>query len=374
VRASSQTRALEEMFIRKKLPYKILNGAQFYSSEEIKTVLAYLRMVYAGNDLDFVWTIQRPRRGFGKKAMEALKAYAKQKNLSLLDALGEQIRAGLVKKQDVLKYYDDIRVLHRTYINYSCKDLVNKVLDCGYRQELQQDVNQNKIDNVAEFITAIAALEEENMERLSLEELLAHFALFSAQDDDTEKDLVKIMTIHTAKGLEFDTVFVNGLVDGQFPSNRLKNADELEEERRLCYVAITRAQKHLTISYARQRMLYGRTNAALPSRFLKEIPEHITVKRGGYVSREGYYPRSSFSYTSPDRVKTTSSAFAFSKPASVPTLELSKGNMVHHTAFGRGMVLSVVKMGSDALLEIAFDQIGTKKLMLKSASAHMKKL
>ncbi|MBO5337291.1 MAG: UvrD-helicase domain-containing protein [Lachnospiraceae bacterium] len=329
VRASSQTRALEEMFIRKKLPYKILNGAQFYSSEEIKTVLAYLRMVYAGNDLDFVRTIQRPRRGFGKKAMEALKAYAKQKNLSLLDALGEQIRSGLVKKQDVLKYYDDIRVLHRTYINYSCKDLVNKVLDCGYRQELQQDVNQNKIDNVAEFITAIAALEEENMERLSLEDLLAHFALFSAQDDDTEKDLVKIMTIHTAKGLEFDTVFVNGLVDGQFPSNRLKNADELEEERRLFYVAITRAKKQLYLSSYETK---GGSFDAIQSSFLSNIDAKLLDCIGN--SKIG----------------------APHEPAMMlPKANFQVGETVLHGVFGEGKIVAVDEKSQT--YEIAFENL-----------------
>ena len=205
-----------------------------------------------------------------------------------------------------------------------------------------------------------------------LEEISLYTDLEEYNDDD---DAVVMMTMHAGKGLEFPRVYLVGFEDGLFPGMKaIGDDEEMEEERRLCYVAITRAQKHLTISYARQRMLYGRTNAALPSRFLREIPDHITVKKGGYVSREPYYARTSFSYTYPERPKTVSSAYTVPSRPAVPLLELNKGNMVQHTAFGRGMVLSVVKMGSDALLEIAFDQIGTKKLMLKSASAHMKKL
>ena len=138
--------------------------------------------------------------------------------------------------------------LHSTHQNYSSKDIVNMVLDFGYRAELQQDIDQKRLDNVKELLATIEALENENGVNLPLDELLTHFALFANQDDDSDKDEVKIMTIHTAKGLEFDTVFVNGLVEGQFPSKRLKNQDELEEERRLFYVAVTRAIQKLYLS------------------------------------------------------------------------------------------------------------------------------
>ena len=268
VRASSQTRALEEAFIRRKEPYKILNGAQFYSSEEIKTVLAYLRMIYSMNDLDFAWTIQRPRKGFGKKSVATLKNYASERGLTLMEALGEQIREGQIRKPALVEYYKRVMELHETYQNYSSKDLTNLVLDIGYREELQNDVDQTKLDNVSEFLTTVAALEEENKEQIPLEDLLAHFALFSQQDDDTDKDVVRVMTIHTAKGLEFDTVFVNGMVEGQFPSKRLRNEDEFEEERRLFYVAVTRAKKRLYISSYESK---GGMFFASQSSFLSDI-------------------------------------------------------------------------------------------------------
>ena len=248
VRASTQTRALEEAFVQKGVPYKILSGAAFYGSEEIRTVLAYMRMVYSLNDLDFEWTIKRPRKGYGKKSLEKLKEYAAQRNMTLMEALGDQIHNGMVKKQEVIDYYNNIMNLHANHSNYSSKDIVNMVLDFGYRAELQQDVDQKRLDNVTELLVTIAALEDENGVNMPLDELLAHFALFANQDDDSDKNVVKIMTIHTAKGLEFDTVFVNGLVEGQFPSKRLKNQDELEEERRLFYVAVTRAIQKLYLS------------------------------------------------------------------------------------------------------------------------------
>jgi len=194
------------------------------------------------------------------------------------------------------------------------------------------------------------------------------------------------MTMHSAKGLEFPHVFLVGFEDGLFPGMRaIGDAEEMEEERRLCYVAITRAKQSLTISHARQRMLYGRTSAALPSRFLKEIPEENIIRKGGYrravepVSGYGNSYGSSYSqyssYTQPTKkpqAKHVTSSVAASAKGSY--LDLNQGDMVMHAAFGRGLVLSVMKMGGDALLEIAFDDIGTKKLMAKTASAHMKKL
>ena len=193
-----------------------------------------------------------------------------------------------------------------------------------------------------------------------------------------------MMTMHSAKGLEFPHVFLVGFEDGLFPGMRaIGDREEMEEERRLCYVAITRAKQTLTISHAKQRMLYGRTNAALKSRFLNEIPEECVIHKGGYRPRP---EQSSFGYGSygmgygayPQyQKKTETSRYTIpttqTKQASA-YLELNKGDMVTHAAFGKGMVLSVMKMGGDALLEIAFDDIGTKKLMAKTASVHMKKL
>ena len=205
---------------------------------------------------------------FGKKSIEELKAYAVSNDLSLMEALGILIDEKKIVKKSVVSFYERIMDLHDTYMGYSAKDLAGKVLDIGYRESLENDVDQTKLDNVSELLNTIAVMEEENMEPIPLEDLLAHFALFSAQDDDTGKNVVRIMTIHTAKGLEFPVVFIPGMVDGQFPSKKLHNRDELEEERRLFYVAITRAMKELYISSYRNKVEGYPTRA---SYFMEDI-------------------------------------------------------------------------------------------------------
>jgi DNA helicase-2/ATP-dependent DNA helicase PcrA len=235
--------------------------------------------------------------------------------------------------------------------------------------------NKTRLENVRELKSSILAYME-NASQPSLAGFLEEVSLYTdiEQYNDAE-DAVVMMTMHAAKGLEFPHVFLVGFEDGLFPGMRaIGDGEEMEEERRLCYVAITRAKQTLTISHARQRMLYGRTNAAMASRFLREIPEDLIVRKGGYRQATAYstggYSRTSNYATTPAR------SYISNVPAAekVACPDISKGDMVQHAAFGRGLVLSVMKMGGDALLEIAFDQIGTKKLMAKTAAAHMKKL
>ena len=336
VRASSQTRALEEVFIRKKVPYRILSGAQFYETEEIKTALSYLRIIYAMSDLDFSWTIQHPRRGFGKKSIEKLQLYAEEKGISLFEALGEQITSGTEKRQHIIDYYNGIVNLNKSYTNYSCKDILNLALDLGYRAELTQDIDQTKLNNVTELIATITELETEHGEQYPLEELLAHFSLFTAQDDDTKKDVVRIMTIHTAKGLEFDTVFINGLVDGQFPSSRLRNEDELEEERRLLYVAITRAKNKLYLSS------YDVKNSCFfmkQSSFLGDIDINtLECIHGSTIN--------------------TSSKTLPMLPKNIHKI----GDIVNHKVFGTGKVLNLDTISQTYDIEFA---IGTRRIQFR---------
>ena len=210
-----------------------------------------------------------------------------------------------------------------------------------------------------------------------LEEIALYTDIEQYNDGD---DAIVMMTMHSSKGLEFPHVYLVGFEDGLFPGMRtIGDHEEMEEERRLCYVAITRAKKNLTISYAKQRMLYGRTNAALPSRFLREIPEETVQRKGGYHKKpeqQSYganFARQEVGLSEIPQYKREIPTYKAASTKAV-YLELNKGDMVQHTAFGRGLVLSVMKMGGDALLEIAFDEIGTKKLMAKTASAHMKRL
>lgn len=338
VRASSQTRSLEEALIQGKIPYKIFNGAQFYASEEIRTVISYLRMVYSMNDLDFSYTIQRPRRGFGKKSVENLKKYAAERGLSLMQALGELIGLGEITRKEVVSYYEEIARLHTVYQAFSCRELANRVLDLGYRRELEQDIEQTRLDNVAELLNTIAGLEEENQESLPLEELLTHFALFTAQDDDTEKDVVKVMTIHTAKGLEFDTVFVCGLAEGQFPSRKLKNEDELEEERRLFYVAITRAKRELYLTRYACKM--GNFTSQ-PSCFLSDIDNSLMEFVGYEQKAQNYFT-----------------------PEMLPEADFQAGDRVMHKVFGVGEIVRVDMLTRS--YEIDFEKLnGTRNIVFR---------
>lgn len=344
VRAASQTRALEESFMKQKIPYKILSGAQFYSSVEIKTVLSYLRMVYALNNFDFEQTINRPSRKFGKKSLKALREYSTKNHLDLFHGLELLINEGQIQKEAIIEYFQKIKELHGTHQDYSCKDLANKVLDMGYRQELQMDVDQTKLDNVAELISTIAEMEAQNEEWLSLEDLLNHFALFTNQDGDNDNNQVKIMTIHTAKGLEFNTVFVNGLVEGNFPSKRLRNEDEYEEERRLFYVAVTRARKMLYLtSYESKDSAFE----TYPSSFLKDIDSKLlNCVDGSIIATK--------TETTPMRGKAN----------------LQLNDRVHHKAFGEGVVVGIDE-GSQTY-EIHFEAIdSTRRIQFRAKLIHL---
>ena len=276
----------------------------------------------------------------------------------------------------------------------SLPDFYDEVLArTGYVDMLSaKDTEENKtrLENVRELKSSIHAYVQ-NAEIPTLAGFLEEIALYIDLEQYNEgDDAVVMMTMHSAKGLEFPYVFLVGFEDGLFPGMRaIGDPEEMEEERRLCYVAITRAKKSLTISYARQRMLYGRTTPGTASRFIREIPEDYLQRKGGYRPRPettsygssmygaSAYGNSDFSFgyqPRPVQPKKLESSMVASTAKAASYLELNKGDMVKHAAFGRGMVLSVMKMGGDALLEIAFDDIGTKKLMAKTASAHMKKL
>ena len=339
VRAASQTRSLEEAFVKSKIPYKILSGAKFYESEEIRTVLSYMRMVYSLTDMDLLYTISRPRRGFGKKSVEKLKNMAAENECSLFQTLGKMIDEGEIIQKNVIAYYDALMELHAAYEEYSCTDIVNKCLDMGYREALEQDIDQTRLDNVSELIRTITAIEDDNQEKVELADLLSHFALFSAQDEDGEYNVVKVMTIHTSKGLEFDTVFVPGLVEGQFPSSRLRNEDEYEEERRLLYVAITRAKNMLYLSTYRKKD--GRFGAR-PSSFLSDIDINLL-----------------------DCINNSRILIKGETEQMLPKLKFDVGDIVRHKVFGVGEIIKIDNITQT--YEIQFRNIrGTRRIMFRA--------
>lgn len=381
-RTNAQSNAIEYAFKRNGIPYRIIGGTRFFDRAEVKDMLAYLCVINnRSDDLRLKRIINNPPRGLGAKTIETVERLAQAAEIPIYGVVSDPYSFAPVEKaaaklmqftvliEELAQLLDDGIALDEFY---------EKVMErTGYVTMLQsKDTEENKtrLENVRELKSSIKSYME-NSETPTLAGFLEEVSLYTdiEQYNDGD-DAVVMMTMHSAKGLEFPHVFLVGFEDGLFPGMRaIGDGEEMEEERRLCYVAITRAKQTLTISHARQRMLYGRTNAAMPSRFLKEIPESCVVKKGGYrqVTDFGYQ-----SYRTapaiPERKPQYTAYSAPSKPATY--LELNKGDMVEHAAFGRGLVLSVMKMSGDALLEIAFDRIGTKKLMAKTASSHMKKL
>ena len=388
-RTNAQSNALEYAMKRNGIPYRIIGGTRFFDRAEVKDMLAYLCVINnRADDLRLKRIINNPPRGLGAKSVETAERLAQAEGKPLYDvvsdpgsyaplekpaakfnqftAMIEGLAQLLEEGMALPEFYEEVMIRTGYVDMLKAKDTVE---------------NQGRLENIHELKSSIHAYVE-NADVPTLAGFLEEIAL----DTDIEEyndgdDAVVMMTMHSSKGLEFPNVFLVGFEDGIFPGIRtIGDPDEMEEERRLCYVAITRAKKTLTITHARQRMLYGKTNAYMPSRFLKELPEDEIVRKGGY-----HAPKQSWTYSGFETRSYQQSAASFARETnraySAPAcaekavyLDLNKGDMVQHTAFGRGLVLSVMKMGGDALLEIAFDQIGTKKLMAKTASAHMKKL
>ena len=378
-RTNAQSNAIEYAFKRNAIPYRVIGGTRFFDRAEIKDMLAYLCVINnRSDDLRLRRIINNPPRGLGEKTLETAERLAAAEGKGLYQVVSDPYSYGPLEKatEKLMKFtvmIEELASLLDTDI--SLPDFYEEVMNrTGYVAMLESkpiEENITRLENIRELKSSINAYVQ-NAEVPTLSGFLEEIALYTDIEQYNESDdAVVMMTMHSAKGLEFPHVFLVGFEEGLFPGMRaIGDMEELEEERRLCYVAITRAKQTLTICYAKQRMLYGRTNASLPSKFLREIPEDVVERKGGYYTAKAVPFHSAYNHT-PKKVSATQYTATSTKTQS---LDLNKGDMVQHTAFGRGLVLSVMKMGGDALLEIAFDQIGTKKLMAKTASAHMKKL
>ena len=382
-RTNAQSNALEYAMKRNAIPYRVIGGTRFFDRAEVKDMIAYLCVIHnRADNLRLMRIINNPPRGLGAKTLETVQRLANAEGKPLYGVISDpDSYASLEKPAEKMKKFtamiEELAALPDT--GMSLPDFYEEVmLRTGYAEMLSaKDTEENKtrLENIRELKSSILSYTQ-NAEEPTLAGFLEEIALYTDIEQYNEgDDAVVMMTMHSSKGLEFPHVFLVGFEDGLFPGMRaIGDREEMEEERRLCYVAITRAKQTLTISHARQRMLYGRTSAAMPSRFLRELPESGIVRRG--ISAHHSAPTHDDSpWTQPARTAYAPRHTAFPSASAAPSCpELNKGDMVQHTAFGRGMVLSVMKMGGDALLEIAFDEIGTKKLMAKTAAAHMKKL
>ncbi len=381
-RTNAQSNALEFAFKRNGIPYRVIGGLRFFDRAEIKDMLSYLCVLHnRADDLRLSRIINNPPRGLGAKTMEVVQRLAQAEGSSLYRVVSHpQDYAPLERYAGKLEQFSEMLEGLASLLDtgMSLPEFYEEVMArTGYAAMLEEkptEENITRLENIRELKSSIQSYVQ-TAEDPSLAGFLEEIALYTDIEQYNENDDAAVMmTMHAAKGLEFANVFLVGFEDGLFPGMRaIGDPEEMEEERRLCYVAITRAKKTLTITHARQRMLYGRTSSALPSRFLEELPPDGVRRQGGFV-RHTAQTGTAGKRAPAAKPSIGGLSVAPAAPRSGGFLELNKGDMVEHTAFGRGMVLTVLKMSGDALLEIAFDQVGTKKLMAKAASAHMKRL
>ena len=378
-RINAQSAAIENVFARSGISYRVIGGMRFYERKEIRDVLAYLNVINNNSDnIRLRRIINEPKRGIGDTTLNHAAEIAAQLNLSLFEVLANADQyAVLSRAASKLKdFCDMIKSLTAVVDEIPLSELLTTLLEkSGYRLSLMTDAdpkNADRLQNVDEFVNTVTQYELENDEA-SLSAFLEEIALVSDIDamNDSE-DKVTLMTIHSAKGLEFEKVYLIGLEEGIFPGTQsiYGGPAEIEEERRLMYVAITRAKRQLAISNAMTRMVFGSTSRNMPSRFLKEIPDEYcdissiatrpisqAYGSGGYYN---YHTQNSVLY---QNTKPSFSGYSAVKKDTNAGVKYAPGQRVEHKTFGQGLILSVSPMGSDTLLEIAFDTVGTKKIM-----------
>ena len=345
-RAHYVSRSIEETLIEHKIPYVIYSGVAFYSRKEIKDIISYLRMISYGDDMSFKRSISTPKRGVGKKRMDFLSDYAKEHDCSLYTALKENIDNDVFRRTKVSEYVAFIDMLKDNYSDMSLVDIVNMILmGTGY-EEVRSSGDEDRLENIAELKQSIDTFESSAGEEVKLEEFLDHVALYTNNDMTEKKDSVKLMTVHIAKGMEFPFVFVYELSEGVFPSVKISSTSQMEEERRLAYVAFTRAEKQLFLSDS-EGMLY--TGAIrFPSRFIFNC-ERVCMD---YVVE-----------LPDDLVEDALQAIA-STDRRLEILEnlFEVGDRVKHKVLGPGEILSVTEAPNEGYL-IQFDNLETPRMM-----------
>ena len=425
-RTNAQSSLLEERCIFYNVPYRLVGGVNFYQRKEIKDILAYLKTIANGvDDLSVLRIINVPKRGIGATTMGKVTIFASEHGMSLYDALREARQIpGIGKAAEKIGTFigqmESFRARAQSE-DYTIQDLIEGIMDeTGYQQELEAEgevESQTRLENIEELVNKAVSYEEDS-EHSTLDEFLEQVALVADIDNmDESENRVTLMTLHSAKGLEFPKVYLVGLEDGLFPSMMSINSDDktdMEEERRLCYVGITRAKNELVITSARQRMVNGETRYCKPSRFLEEVPgelleeERLEPVLGSFGSRNngdgaGGFGRSGISgeaglpWNQPAPGNTRTSTFgkgynAYASGASQPlsglgagspagnpgfgkaftvqkaaSLDYGEGDRVRHIKFGEGTVKSIRDGGKDYEVTVVFDGAGQKKMFASFA-------
>jgi DNA helicase-2/ATP-dependent DNA helicase PcrA len=414
-RTNAQSRVIEEILIKSDIPYQIIGGIRFYERKEIKDILAYLRLVSNPNDdLSLQRIINVPKRGIGAATMDKLSEAAGRRDVSIFRLLLDHLEeAGVAGKthEALISFRDQIANLHAMTEYLSVRELAEQMIEMTqYRLELMREKSieaQSRLENIEEFLSVTMEFERRNEDK-SLVAFLTDLALIADIDsmdkdeDESVKDMVVLMTMHSAKGLEFPVVFIIGMEEGVFPHSRAwTETAELEEERRLAYVGITRAEELLYLSYAYSRTLYGKTMSNMPSRFLKEIPERLiemesavsSYRSGsrsssysaaagysasrsaydydtgaGYGRPRGTQPAASAAPTASAAAARTRVAASSASDANRAAADFNHGDKVSHNKWGTGVVVAVKGSGDDTELQIAFPApTGIKRLLAKFA-------
>ena len=402
-RMNSQSRSIEDILRRENMPYKIVGGLKFYERKEIKDTIAYLRLIEnPADNLSLVRIINEPKRGIGRASLDNVEAIAIQAETSMYDVIKRANEFGLARvyanSRDFVSQIEELRAKKD---DMKISDLVKTTLNkTGYTKALEDEDTteaETRLENIEEFLTVAMEFEEEFADN-TLADFLEGITLSSDIDNaDTEEDSVTLMTLHSAKGLEFPVVFLVGMEEGIFPGYKsIGEPKELEEERRLCYVGITRAKQYLFMSCARQRTIFGSTSCNRVSRFVEEIPKELLDGYGeafedkssksyeDYEFEWKYGNKNVTTYKSDDVIMSSKpkTQYAFrtaesflntlnkQNVAASSNVDISiyrAGQRVYHKKFGEGKINYVEPEGDDAKVDITFDKVGHKRLMAKFA-------
>jgi DNA helicase-2/ATP-dependent DNA helicase PcrA len=365
-RSNAQSRVLEEGLINAGIPYRVYGGLRFFERAEIKDALAYLRLIsHRDDDPSFERIVNRPTRGIGARTLEIMRSYARANACSMWRAAGAVASDELAGRaaNAVLAFMNLVEKMARETTGLDLQDQVDHVIHASglvdmFRND-KGERGETRLENLMELVSAAKSFAPDPAEEMSpLDEFLSHAALEAGEGQaEAWEDCVQLMTMHSAKGLEFPLVFLCGLEDGLFPHQRsIADPNGLEEERRLCYVGITRAKQTLYITYAEQRRLHGMDSFSQPSRFISEIPDECV---------EEIRPRVQVSR--PMRPARTAARTSLKKSADAE-MGVRLGQRVRHGKFGDGVILNYEGQGAHARVEVNFERAGTKWLVLSYAN------
>ncbi len=405
-RMNSQSRAIEDILRRENIPYKIIGGLKFYERKEIKDIIAYLRLIFNPSDnLSLKRIINEPKRGIGKTSLDAIQDVADANNTSMYEVIKNSAQYGLNRVYtNTRDFVNQIEALRAKKDEIKISDLIKQTLSTtGYTNALKLEATieaESRLQNLDEFLTVAIEFEDQSANS-TLAEFLEGITLTTDLDNaDTNEDSVTLMTLHSAKGLEFPAVFLVGMEEGIFPGYKsIGEPQELEEERRLFYVGITRAKEFLYLTCAKRRTIFGSTSCNPVSRFVKEIPSDLLDGYDEVVSKKSFddsfsdsnykweygnnsnvktYTMDTYNIPVTESASSKTSGFSFrtaesflsslsSKPETSDVSSYKEGQRVYHKKFGEGTITKLEAEGDDYKVDISFDKSGKKRLMAKFA-------